>query len=145
MNRHHILFAALIVLARPALAQTEHEIAGRLTDTLRECERLPENSGTVDQAICYNDEVTRQDERLNNTWRRFTADLPTAELKDLRLDERMWIKQRDEECRHEKSYYINATAAYMFNLCLAREDIRRTIWLERGGRGPFTIPKQSGP
>ena len=34
-------------------------------------------------------------------------------------------------CRQEAADYINATAAYMFNLCLTHETIRRTIWLEK--------------
>jgi len=77
-------------------------------------------------------------------WKHVIAEIPESRLKSLRRSEHQWIGERDQECRREKNFYINSTAAYMYNVCMAREDIRRTIWLEGGANGPFVIPKQSG-
>jgi uncharacterized protein YecT (DUF1311 family) len=112
-------------------AQTDQEVAARLTPAVHACERLPENGGTVEQAICYRDEAIRQDQQLNSLWRRVIYRLSPADRAPLRRSERRWVKDRDEECRQEAAGYINSTAAYMFNVCMANETIRRTIWLEK--------------
>ncbi len=55
----------------------------------------------------------------------------TARQVVLRRSERRWIKERDGDCHKEASDYINSTYAYMFNVCVVDETIRRTMWLEQ--------------
>lgn len=126
-------FAYLLAIAAPAYAQTDEEVAARLTPAVHECESAPENGGTLQQALCYRDEATRQDRRLNETWARIIARLPPTRRVALRQSERRWIKQRDEDCRdesEERDGFVSTTTKYMFNVCYAEASIRRTIWLE---------------
>ena len=124
-------YALALAFARHAYGQTDEEVAARLTPAVHTCERAQENNGTLQQALCYKDEVDRQDQRLNRTWAAVISGLSPDRRETLRRGEREWLKQRDADCHHEAAGYANATAAYMFNLCMANETIRRTIWLER--------------
>jgi uncharacterized protein YecT (DUF1311 family) len=126
-------FASALALgfAGCAYAQTDQEVSARLTPAVHACERLRESGGTVQQAICYRDEASRQDQQLNALWSRVIYRLAPADRAPLRRSERRWIRHRDAECRQEAAGYINSTAAYMFNVCMANETIRRTIWLEK--------------
>ena len=117
-----------------ALAQTDQQVAARLTPIVHACEKSPENGGTLQQALCYKDEVDRQDQALNQTWLRIMGLSAPSRQAFLRRSERQWIKDRDEDCQKEASEYINSTASYMFNVCMADETIRRTIWLEQAGK-----------
>lgn len=103
----------------------------RFAPAIHACERLPENGGTVQQAICYREEAVRQDQQLNAVWNRVIYRLSPADRASLRRRERRWIRDRDAECRQEAAAYINSTAAYILNVCRASETIRRTIWLEQ--------------
>jgi uncharacterized protein YecT (DUF1311 family) len=127
--RRATLVVTCLMSAGSASAQTDAEVAARLTPTVHACESAPENGGTLQQAICYRDEATRQDRQLNDVWRRAMA--RTDHRRDLRRTERQWIKDRDAECKSEAADYVNSTAAYMFNSCLVDETIRRIIWLEK--------------
>ena len=124
-------FALVLASSGFACAQTDEEVAARLTPAVHACESAPENGGTLQQALCYKDEVARQDTRLNETWARVMSSLPPSRREALRKRERTWIKQRDEDCKQESAAYINSTAAYMFNVCMAQAAIRRTMWLEK--------------
>jgi uncharacterized protein YecT (DUF1311 family) len=126
-----LAFALALGFAGCGYAQTDEEVASRLTPAVHACERMPENGGTVEQAICYREEATRQDQQLNALWSRVIDHLSPAERAPLRRSERRWIKDRDAECQQEAAGYINSTAAYMFNVCMANETVRRTIWLEK--------------
>jgi len=126
-------FACLLAFAAPAYAQTDAQVAARLTPALHACENAPEHGGTLPQAICYRDEAARQDRRLNDTWARVVASLPVARKEALRNSERRWIKQRDADCREESDEqdgFVSTTTKYMFNACIADASIRRTLWLE---------------
>lgn len=125
--------ALSIILAgiSPAAAQSDNEVESRLTPALHLCETAPQNGGTLQQAECYRDEDVRQDRRLNETWKGALARLLPYQRDKLRRDERIWIKKRRDICRDEESEYVNSTAAYMFEVCMANAAIRRTIWLER--------------
>jgi uncharacterized protein YecT (DUF1311 family) len=123
-------YAIALAFAGHAYGQTDEEVAARLTPAVHTCESARENSGTLQQALCYKDEVARQDQRLNKTWAEVISRLPPDRRETLRRSEREWIKQRDADCHDEAAGYINSTAAYMFNVCMANETIRRTIWLE---------------
>ena len=122
--------AFALLLAGQAVGQTDEQIASRLTPTVHRCEQLPENGGTFEQALCYKEEAARQDQLLNTTWCRVIRGTSYNQQVGLRQSERQWIKDRDEECHNEANDYINSTSAYMFNLCMANETIRRTMWLE---------------
>jgi uncharacterized protein YecT (DUF1311 family) len=131
MTRTAALASALaLALAGHAYAQTDEQVAARLTPTVHACEHATDHSGTLDQALCYKDEAVRQDQRLNETWTQVIAKLSPDRREALRNDERHWIKERDKDCHDEAAGYINSTAAYMLNVCLTNETIRRTIWLE---------------
>jgi len=127
--------APLILLAllstTPANAQTDEEVAARLTAEVHSCEKSPENGGTLEQAFCYKDEAVRQDKKLNKTWISLMGRVTTTRQVVLRRSERRWIKERDGDCHKAASDYINSTYAYMFNVCVVDETIRRTMWLEQ--------------
>jgi uncharacterized protein YecT (DUF1311 family) len=139
--------ALALAFAGHAYGQTDAQVAARLTQTVHACESAPVNSGTLGQAICYKDEAARQDKRLNETWAQVIGRLPPDRLEALRRDERKWIKDRDDNCRDEAAAYVNSTAAYMFNVCMTDETIRRTIWLEAQTAlsAPVTPPTAGTP
>jgi uncharacterized protein YecT (DUF1311 family) len=99
-----------------------------LTPEVHACETAPENGGTFQQAICYRDELARQDARLNKIWLHFSKDHRAK----LREGERRWISDRDKGCADEAAGYVNSTARYMYNICMVEETIERIEWLERG-------------
>jgi uncharacterized protein YecT (DUF1311 family) len=123
-------FLLVLLLTGSAHVQTEEQVSARLTPTVHACEESPENSGTLSQAPCYKDEAVRQDQDLNRTWINLIRRVSSTRRAFLRRDERQWIKDRDEDCHGEASAYINSTASYVFNVCMVKETIRRTIWLE---------------
>lgn len=125
-----LAYALGLAFAGHAYGQTDEQVVVRLTPAVHKCESAPENSGTLQQALCYKDEMSRQDQRLNKSWAEVIVKLPLDRREGLRRSERQWIKQRDADCRDEAAGYINSTAAYMFNVCVVDETIRRTIWLE---------------
>jgi uncharacterized protein YecT (DUF1311 family) len=134
---HKAAFARVVALAFAGRAYgqtdagpTDAQVAARLTPTVHACEHSPDNGGTLQQALCYRDEAGRQDRRLNKTWTKVMRRLSPKRRQALRVSERQWIKERDEDCRDEADGYINSTAAYMFNVCVTNETIRRTLWLE---------------
>lgn len=128
--------AALLILAGPASAQTDAEVAARITPTLDQCQSAPENGGTYQQAVCEYAEASRQNDQLNKTWAHVIAGLPRAQQRTLRVKERAWIRRRDRECQSEANDYINSTARDMYAACLVDQTIRRRIWLERLARTP---------
>ena len=123
-------YAVALAFAGPACAQTDAQVEARLNPAVHECERSPESGGTMQQALCYKAEAARQDQQLNAVWARVINRLSPTHRDSLRRSERQWIKERDAECHDEAGDYVNSTAAYMFNVCLANETIRRTMWLE---------------
>jgi uncharacterized protein YecT (DUF1311 family) len=129
-----MIYALVLAVGWPACAQTDRDVAARLTPEVRACEQAPENSGTLQQALCYKDEDTRQDKRLNDLWAQVMSSISPARRQNLRANERRWVEQRDEDCKDEANAYINSTAAYMYNRCYAEESIRRIIWMERFAR-----------
>ena len=124
-------YALALAFAGSANAQTDEEVAARLTPTVHTCEHSRENGGTLEQALCYKDEASRQDQRLNDVWMEVINRQSFADRERLRRSERRWIKERDATCHQEAAAYINSTAAYMFNVCMADEIIRRIIWLDK--------------
>ena len=126
-----LALAPCLALSVSAIAQTDEEVAARLSPAVHVCEKSPENGGTLQQAICYRDEAIRQDQRLNETWKRVVSRISHVRGDPLRRSERRWIIKRETECKEEAQDYINSTARYMFNVCMANEAIRRTMWLER--------------
>jgi len=126
-------FASALALgfAGCASAQTDQQVAARLTAAVHACENSPENTGTLEQALCYKGEAARQDQHLNDLLSRIVDRLSPADHEQLRRSERRWIRQRDTKCHQEAADYINSTASYMFNACMADQTIRRTIWLEK--------------
>ena|ERR1700742_2345751 len=131
MNRISLAISiSLLAFVGTASAQTEDEISARLTSAVHACESAAGNEGTFQQALCYRDEIGRQDQRLNELWKQVVARSSPKEREILRRSERQWIKDRDVDCHNDSAGYTNSTAAYMFNVCMARDTIRRIIWLE---------------
>ena len=124
-------YAIALAFAGQAHGQIDEQVAARLTPTVHICEKSSENSGTLQQALCYKEEAARQDQHLNKTWVEVIKRLSPVRRDALRRSERHWLKKRDADCRDETSDYINSTAAYMFNVCMVNENIRRTMWLEK--------------
>jgi uncharacterized protein YecT (DUF1311 family) len=128
-----VTFALALTLAFAARAdaQTDKEVAARLTSALHVCESSQYSEGALEQALCYKDEAARQDQRLNDVWAAAMKSVSPAHREALRRSERRWMKQRDETCNEEAEGYIDSTTGFMFNLCVTNASIRRTIWLEK--------------
>jgi uncharacterized protein YecT (DUF1311 family) len=137
MGRTAAVASALaLAFAGHAYGQSDEQVAARRTQTVHACENASRSSGTLEQALCYKDELVRQDQRLNETWAHVIGRLPAVRREALRHDEGRWIKDRDKACRDEALGYVNSTAAYIFNVCMTNETIRRAIWLEALRRFP---------
>ena len=128
--------AVLLFVSSRVYAQSDAEVAARISPALEKCQSAFENGGTFQQAMCEGAEASRQDQQLNKTWARVIVSLPPAEKKALRDKQRAWISQRDSDCQSEANDYANSTAKYMFAACIVDETIRRTMWLERLARTP---------
>jgi uncharacterized protein YecT (DUF1311 family) len=124
---------AALVCVTSSYARIDSAVMGRLSPAVKARERAPDSGGTAEQAACYFDEDRRQDRLLNELRKRMLARSSPAERSVLRRTERRWIKRRDTLCGNERSKYINSTAAYMFNVCMSAQTIRRIISLEQLG------------
>jgi uncharacterized protein YecT (DUF1311 family) len=118
-----IIQAAHVAAASPT--QDDDEWKQSLTPEVHACENAPENGGTFQQAICYRDELDRQDALLNKVWQH----LPEGRRAKLRARERQWISERDKDCMDEAAGYKNSTASYMFNICMVEKTINRINWI----------------
>ena len=122
--------ALVLVFAGAAHAQTDAEVAARLTPDFRRCAQGADEA-TWPQALCYVDEQTRQDHRLDQAWVNAAKRLPSARRDAFGRDQDAWIKARKEKCREAADDLRGATAAFELNACMTLEAIRRTIWLEK--------------
>jgi uncharacterized protein YecT (DUF1311 family) len=136
MKRILTVAALIIIRAAPGAAATsmpdDDAWKQSLTPEVQACENDPNNGGTFQQAICYRDELARQDARLNTVWQQ----LPEGRRARLRAKERQWISERDKDCKDVADGYINSTAAYMFNTCMVEETINRINWIEQSAPHP---------
>lgn len=46
---------------------------------------------------CENAEIARHDKRLNTAYQQLMAKLPAAKQKELRQQQRVWMRQRDQQ------------------------------------------------
>ncbi|MDF7659599.1 lysozyme inhibitor LprI family protein [Erwiniaceae bacterium L1_54_6] len=53
---------------------------------------------TVEMRDCYEDEVSKQDARLNSNYKKYISDLPLKVKKEFVDAQRQWIKFRDANC-----------------------------------------------
>jgi len=123
-----LALTGVLALTETAHAQGDQEIAAQISRELRACEHDPAKGGTFQQAVCYSEEAKRQDQRLNETWKR----LPPSRRAALLGGEREWIKRRDAVCQDAAADYRNSTANYMYGTCYVNETIKRRLWLVHG-------------
>jgi uncharacterized protein YecT (DUF1311 family) len=113
-----LFFAGLLVFASTANAQQySHEYDSCLVRA---------GASTVQQGMCAQAELTRQDERLNRGYQalmtRYQEPRFASQHSALREEERTWIKRRDSECRLD--------GETVDNVCLIKRTAKRADELE---------------
>jgi uncharacterized protein YecT (DUF1311 family) len=83
-------------------------------------------SSTVQQGMCAQAELTRQDQRLNRVYQALMTRYQPAQFAEqhakLREEERVWIARRDNECK------LNGDT--VDNVCLVQRTVQRAEELE---------------
>lgn len=133
--RNLILPLALTAgLAFPAAAQWPAPVERQLSQRYNDCMETGDAGMGVTSGMmeCSGQEISRQDDRLNQAYRMTMQRLSPARKTKLRADERAWINRRDAGCRREAKVYEGGTAAALNQVqCLLRETIARRLWLEK--------------
>lgn len=97
------------------------------------CLKEPDAANGVHHAMmrCGDEEMARQDARLNQAYRMTMQRLPRARQAKLRSVQRVWIKQRDRTCAPYAGPDTGQAGELNHSGCLLRETIARRLWLER--------------
>lgn len=86
---------------------------------------------TIGILHCNDDEIGRQDVRLNRNYKLAMARSLPARRVALRLSERRWIKERMRHCDREADAEGGGTLATIIHTdCFLAETARRADWLE---------------
>lgn len=132
MKRAITLSAMMVGLfgAIPAAAQTPEEVDARYS---REYSRCMDTSQTTSDTVnCQLAEIDIHDAKLNNIYKIKMSKLTNKYKLKLRNSQREWIKHRDSTCKNEAKIEEGGSFwTILYNLCIARETIKRLIWLER--------------
>jgi uncharacterized protein YecT (DUF1311 family) len=128
------LLAAAGVLSIPAYAEEAASSTKQrsLSPAYEKCLNTGEARMGVMPAMfdCSRDELSRQDEVLNNTYRSVRKSLSPAKQKQLQDLERRWIGQRDRKCKTEADEVGGQDGTVFWYGCLIRETERRIEWLK---------------
>ncbi|CAN5249627.1 hypothetical protein BH10PSE1_BH10PSE1_24690 [soil metagenome] len=116
--------------ARTPLVITQAQIDAEHSPDLAACLDTGDAARGVSVAMggCFNRELSAQDARLNSAYRDAMARLDETGRAKLRLEERAWIRERDNGCRE-------AATGGTIDLveipgCLLEETVRRRLELE---------------
>lgn len=130
-----VMAVAIATAGSAATAQSwTPAIEARLTREFRACNAGGDARAGVHPAMmdCSTAELTRQDERLNRTYRAAMARLSPDRAARLRTAQRTWIRDRDRRCQTAYDAAGGGQASQLEQIgCLTRDTIARTIWLER--------------
>jgi uncharacterized protein YecT (DUF1311 family) len=86
---------------------------------------------TIGMMNCLGEEIDRQDDRLNATYKGVIAGLPLAKATQLRTLQRAWIKDRDLTCKKESNADGGGTlSGITYASCIMNQTIERAKWLE---------------
>ena len=119
-----------------ATAHSQSQIEARYSAAYNHCMASGEAAQGVDPAMqdCTRQEIDRQNDRLNQTYKTLMARLNAAQKATLRATERAWIGKRDARCRQESAPEEGGTMANLiYSGCILDETIKRTVWLEKYG------------
>ena len=83
---------------------------------------------------CSSDELSRQDEVLNSTYRAVRKNLTSAKQKQLQDLQRQWIALRDKKCKTEADDLGGQDGTLAWYGCLMHENEQRIEWLKNFAR-----------
>ena len=129
-----MVFTVAVLVASPATAQWTPAIEAHLTPAYDACMKQPDAAMGNDPAMteCSNEELVRQDARLNAVYRAAMARTPAKGRTALRADERRWIATRDRTCEAVYQRAGGGTASRLEESgCRLEQTIRRAMFLER--------------
>jgi uncharacterized protein YecT (DUF1311 family) len=109
-------------------------ITARYTKAYDECMNTGDAAQGITPAmrLCVSQELDRQDARLNRAYAIVIRRQNVKGKTKLRTLQRVWIKERDTQCRAEADEYEGGTIMpQVYTGCLVDETILRTIWLEK--------------
>lgn len=121
-----------IGLTASAHAQVDRAVDARLSRHYWRC--MKDNNDPLRIAACNWGELQRQDKRLNKIYRRTARRLESPAQLELRDQQHMWIRRRDDGCSEQTDRYAGALQQANFSACLLKDTVRRTIELELIGR-----------
>lgn len=121
-----------ISLTSSAHAQVDRAVDARLSRHYWRC--MKGNDDPVRIATCNWGELQRQDQRLNKVYRRTLRRLESPAQLELRDQQRMWIRQRDDSCAEQTDRYAGTLQLANLAACLLQNTVRRTIALDVVGR-----------
>jgi len=123
----------ILGLIAPGIASAKVQTATRYSHEYNICMHSGDAAKGVDPAMmdCTRQEIDRQNDRLNQTYKRVLARLDTTQKVTLRAIERAWISKRDSHCQKESASEEGGTLANLiYSGCILDETIKQTIWLE---------------
>jgi uncharacterized protein YecT (DUF1311 family) len=130
----YILFCVLIGSSVPTIAGSNMEIEKQYSVTYNNCMNSGDAVRGVTPAMgaCITAEMALQDRRLNIAYKNVMQRLSAPKKINLRSSERIWIKERDEQCQEEYASYEGGTMASLaYGTCVINETISRTMWLKK--------------
>lgn len=137
-SRSFLVAIALSALAVPAYAEDgASKTAQRtLSPAYKKCLNTGDARMGVMPAMfdCGRDELSRQDEVLNSTYRAVRKNLPPTKQKQLQDLQRQWIALRDKKCNTEADDVGGQDGTIIWYGCMIRATERRIEWLKNFAR-----------
>jgi uncharacterized protein YecT (DUF1311 family) len=128
------LVGAFAAVASAALAAPKSEIEKRYSPTYDYCMNNGDAALGITPAMgaCISAEHDVQDGRLNQAYKMVMQRLSASKKIKLRNSEKLWISQRDKDCKEERdSYEGGSMASLVWGTCMINATIKRTMWLEK--------------
>lgn len=85
---------------------------------------------TVGVSSCFEEELKKQDEKLNKSYKKAKESIQPFRVEALRDVQRKWIAYRDSKCRFFNHQESGSSGALDEQSCLIKETITRTKELE---------------
>ena len=137
-SRSFLVAIALSALAVPAYAEDgASKTAQRtLSPAYKKCLNTGDARMGVMPAMfdCGRDELSRQDEVLNSTYRAVRKNLPPTKQKQLQNLQRHWSALRDKKCNTEADDVGGQAGTIIWYGCMIRATERRIEWLKNFAR-----------
>jgi uncharacterized protein YecT (DUF1311 family) len=124
--------AGTIAAMTPAHAQTDAQVSAAYTPLFDRCMKSGDAAKGVTAGMmdCLGSENTRQDARLNQTYKMVMSRLDASRKATLRGLQRSWLKERENTCHTAMEDLGGGTAsAIVYSNCFLDETIKRRLWL----------------